>query len=148
MSRFEPNPSPVPARGQNKADGPSPSAHSRVSLWGPVLLYMCFIFGLSSLRTTPAMPNGADKVLHALLYSGLGLLLARAQARGLAKVTPRIIAITLACGAVYGISDEFHQYFNPPRAVEAADVVADTIGSGLGAGVLYAWGIIRGRNGL
>lgn len=116
-------------------------------LWAPVVLYMLFIFGLSSLQTTPAMPNGSDKVLHALLYSGLGLLLARAQARG-GAVTLRIIATTIVCGAMYGISDEFHQYFNPPRAVEAADVVADTIGSGLGAGVLYAWGIIRTRNGL
>ena len=109
---------------------------------------MLFIFGLSSLKTTPAMPDGSDKVLHALLYSGLGLLLARAQARGLVGVTPRIIAITIVCGVGYGVSDEFHQYFNPPRAVEAADVVADTIGAGLGAGVLYAWGIIRTRNGL
>lgn len=128
------------------AHGPSPIASSRLSLWGPVLLYMCFIFGLSSLTATPAMPHGSDKVLHALLYAGLGLLLARALARGLTGVTPRIIVITVVCGALYGVSDEFHQYFNPPRAVEAADVLADTIGAGLGAVVLYAWGIIRGRN--
>lgn len=119
-----------------------------VALWGPVLLYMGFIFGLSSLKTTPAMPHGSDKVLHALLYSGLGLLLARAQARGTTGTTPRIVVTTILCGALYGISDEAHQYFNPPRAVEAADVLADTIGAGFGAGALYAWGIIRGRNGL
>lgn len=107
---------------------------------------MLFIFALSSLKTTPAMPHGSDKVLHALLYSGLGLLVARALARGLTGVTPRIIAITIVCGALYGVSDELHQYFNPPRAVEAADVLADTIGAGVGAVVLYAWGIIRGRN--
>ena len=39
-------------------------------------------------------------------------------------------------------------YFNPPRNVEALDVLADTIGAGAGAVVLYAWGIIRGRDGL
>ena len=30
----------------------------------------------------------------------------------------------------------------------ALDVVADTVGASLGAGALYAWGIIRGRDGL
>ena len=41
------------------------------------------------------------------------------------------------------VSDEWHQYFNPPRAVEAMDVVADTVGSLLGAGALRAWAILK-----
>ena len=109
---------------------------------------MAFIFGLSSISHTPAMPTGADKVLHSLLYSGLGVLFARAIAGGWRKIALRHVLMAVCFGAVYGASDELHQYFNPPRNVEFADVVADTIGAGAGAAALYAWGIIRGRDGL
>lgn len=109
---------------------------------------MALIFALSSIRRTPSMPVGSDKLLHALLYSGLGLLVARARAGRADAVTPRVVLFSLVFGALYGISDEFHQYLNPPRNVEAADVVADTVGAALGASALYAWGIIRGRDGL
>ena len=44
--------------------------------------YMAFIFGLSSISHTPSLPHGSDKGLHALLYSGLGALFARARAGG------------------------------------------------------------------
>lgn len=117
-------------------------------LWLPVLGYMAFIFGLSSIAITPTMPEGSDKVLHTLLYSGLGLLVARALGGGLHRVTPRHVIATIGIVALYGASDELHQYFNPPRNVEILDVVADTIGGTLGSIGLYAWGIIRGRHGL
>lgn len=126
----------------------SSTPDSSLSRWVPVALYMAFIFGLSSLTATPAMPGGSDKLLHALLYAGFGLLLARAFAGGWRGVTWITVLTVTACGALYGISDEVHQYFNPPRAVEMADVVADTIGSAAGAAALRAWGIIRGRDGL
>jgi hypothetical protein len=121
---------------------------SRFALWFPVVAYMALIFGLSSISHPPAMPGGSDKLLHALLYSGLGALFARARAGGWRAVTPAIVATTIAFGALYGASDELHQHFNPPRDVEALDVVADTIGAGAAAIALYAWGIIRGRDGL
>ena len=121
---------------------------SPIALWAPVLLYMGVIFGLSSISHPPATPGGSDKVLHALSYGILGFLFARALTRGHEPVTLRVLVFTTCFGAVYGASDELHQYFNPPRAVEAADLLADTIGAGLGAAGWYAWGIIRGRNGL
>jgi VanZ family protein len=116
--------------------------------WLPVAAYMALIFALSSIQRPPAMPGGSDKVLHALLYSGLGFLFARAWAGGAARVGARTVMAAMVFGALYGASDEFHQYFNPPRSVEVADLVADTIGACLGAGVLWAWGIIRARNGV
>jgi len=125
-----------------------PSTVGTLALWGPVAAYMLFIFGLSSISHTPALPGGSDKVLHTVLYSGLGGLFARAVTGGLRGVSARTVAAALVFGALYGASDELHQYFNPPRSVEALDVLADTIGSTLGAGALYAWGIIRGRDGL
>lgn len=117
-------------------------------MWLPVVGYMALIFALSSITHPPAMPDGSDKLGHTLLYAGLGLLFARAVARGWRGVTLGIIVATAVFAAVYGASDELHQYFNPPRNVEAADVLADTIGGSLGAMALYAWGIIRSRNGL
>jgi hypothetical protein len=34
------------------------------------------------------------------------------------------VLAAVAIAAVYGVSDEFHQWFVPPRTVEAADVAA------------------------
>jgi VanZ family protein len=126
----------------------SQPAASRVSLWIPVVVYMAFIFGLSSISQTPSLPQGSDKGLHTLLYAGLGALFARALGGGWRGVTLAQVLMTACFGALYGMSDELHQYFNPPRNVEALDVVADTIGAALAAVALYAWGIIRGRDGL
>ncbi|MGE3955336.1 MAG: VanZ family protein [Vicinamibacterales bacterium] len=138
----------MPDARRQKPDAQSPVPGALLSRWLPVLAYMAFIFGLSSLTATPAMPGGSDKLLHALLYAGFGLLLGRALAGGWHGVTWTTVLTVTVCGALYGISDEVHQYFNPPRAVEMADVVADTIGSAAGAAALRAWGIIRGRDGL
>jgi VanZ family protein len=117
-------------------------------LWAPVLAYMALIFVLSSISHPPPLPGQTDKGAHAILYAGLGLLFARALTRGWRGVTPRTLLYCVIFGAVYGASDEFHQYFNPPRDAEVLDVVADTIGSGIGAAALYAWGIIRDRDGV
>ena len=118
------------------------------ALWLPVVAYMAFIFVLSSIPRPPATPAGTDKLLHTLLYAGLGVLMARAMAGGVARLTWSTVAQTAFWGGLYGVSDELHQYFNPPRAVEILDVLADTIGSGAGAAALYWWGIIRPRNGV
>lgn len=124
-----------------------PSLTTRLQRWWTVLAYMALIFALSSISEPPSLPGG-DKNLHALLYSGLGFLFARARAGSVRAVTPSMVAHAAIFGALYGASDELHQYYNPPRAVEALDVVADTVGAGLGAAALYAWGIIRGRDGV
>jgi VanZ family protein len=118
------------------------------TLWLPVVAYMALIFALSSISHPPSTPAGADKGLHGVLYSGLGVLVARGLAGGWRGVTLRVVIAAACFGAIYGASDELHQYFNPPRNVEALDVLADTIGAGVGAVVLYAWGIIRGRDAL
>src|SRR5688500_7152743 len=100
---------------------------------------MAFIFALSSLTETPQMPEGADKNLHGLLYFGLGALLCRALAGGWTeRVTLSMAVAATAIAAVYGVTDEFHQYFVPPRQVEALDLVADTIGAAIAAFGLHA----------
>jgi VanZ family protein len=126
------------------------TASSRRSLWTPVLLYLAFIFALSSISEPPALPQGIDKDLHGLLYCGLGVLLVRALAGGLRGrvITARATIIAALIATLYGITDEIHQHFVPSRQVEALDVVADGIGATAGAIVLYVWGIISGRDGL
>jgi VanZ family protein len=111
-----------------------------MALWTPVLGYMAFIFALSSIADTPALPSGSDKDLHGLLYAGLGVLMVRALSGGWRRsVSLRTALATLVFCAAYGVSDEFHQWFVPPRQVEALDVLSDTIGGGLAAFGLYAW---------
>jgi hypothetical protein len=113
----------------------------RLSLWAPVALYMTFIFWLSSISRLPDLPSGvSDKAAHVLLYSGLGALLVRARAGGWRRpVTLGIAAAAIVLATLYGISDEIHQYFVPPRQVEVRDILADAIGASLAAGALYAW---------
>ncbi|MBI3962103.1 MAG: VanZ family protein [Deinococcus sp.] len=70
------------------------------------------------------LPPGLDKLTHALLYLPLGWLLARATGRA---------PVALAVAALYGASDEIHQYFVPGRAASLGDLAADLLGSALGA---------------
>ena len=122
------------------------SSTLRWRLWLPVALYMAFIFGLSSISQTPDLPGGSDKGLHAVLYAGLGVLLVRALAGGIGEriTIAMALAATVIAGA-YGVSDEFHQYFVPPRQVEALDVVADTTGAAAAAFALFGWSVSRAR---
>jgi VanZ family protein len=116
----------------------------RISLWAPVVLYMAFIFVLSAISSPPDLPSAvSDTSAHALLYAGLGALLVRARAGGWrSRVTLGTVIFAVLVAALYGFSDEAHQYFVPPREVELSDVVADAVGAAAGAGVLYA----RSRN--
>jgi VanZ family protein len=108
---------------------------------------MALIFALSSISNTPDLPQGADKNVHALLYGGLGALLVRALAGGWRRrITVAIALSATVVAGLYGVTDEFHQHFVPPRQVEAADVAADTIGAGLAAFALFAWSAVRQRN--
>jgi VanZ family protein len=105
---------------------------------------MVLIFWLSSISSPPDLPGGmSDKGAHALLYAGLGALLVRARAGGWGRpVTLGIAVAAVVVATLYGISDEIHQYFVPPREVEVRDILADAIGASLAAGALYAWSCI------
>jgi VanZ family protein len=113
---------------------------------------MALIFGLSSIAEVPTLPGPkvlTDKELHTLLYFGFGLLLSRGLSKGFgSRVTLMTAILVTVLAALYGVSDEFHQSFVPPRQVDAFDVVADTVGGALAGFGLYAWGIIRFRHGL
>jgi VanZ family protein len=61
-------------------------------------------------------------------------------------MTPTRILLAAALGTLYGVSDEIHQHFVPPRTPDILDVVADSIGACLGASVMTLVArLLRGR---
>jgi VanZ family protein len=99
----------------------------------PAVLWAAVLFGLSSQSSLPTISTlpQFDKVEHLGAYGILGMLVFRALgAYGVPR--RRALGFTFVIGALYGISDEFHQSFTPNRSPEVADAVADAIGSVLG----------------
>jgi VanZ family protein len=104
---------------------------SLLTLWGPFLGALAFIFFLSSQSDVPGARYFWDKLLHAVGYAGLGVLALRAFHGGFER--PRLAA-TIGAGVtviLWGISDEFHQSFVPGRDATAWDVLADAVGFAL-----------------
>lgn len=120
-----------------------------MSLWGPVALYCALIFGLSSVSDVPSLPGGlSDKTGHAVLYSGLGLLVARALTGGRRRpLTIWLVLGTVLAVGLYGLSDEMHQLFVPGRHFDLKDLAADLVGGAAGTALLGLWGIIGPESG-
>lgn len=103
--------------------------------WGPALIWMAVTFYLSH-QSAVDIPLGApDYVAHGIGYAGLGALFMRALAGGgrLSAMSWRWVLLATLLGGLYGVTDEFHQSFVPGRYPSLSDVVADTVGSLVGA---------------
>ena len=113
----------------------------RLSLWFPVAAYMAAIFAISSIPNPPDLPSAVgDKGGHAVLYFGLGALLVRALARGWSRRFTIGTAFTAVLySTLYGITDEIHQAFVPPRQPDVRDIVVDGLGAAAAALLLWAW---------
>src|SRR4030095_11648037 len=122
--------------------------YRRLSLSGPVLIYMAVIFFVSSLHQPPLPPGVSDKPAHAFGYLGFGVVIARALAGGFPpRITLRQTLIGLALASLYGITDEVHQHFVPGRSADIADWYSDSIGSAISPLSRLAVGLIsRGRS--
>jgi VanZ family protein len=106
----------------------------KIRLGIPVVAYCGGIFYLSSLNKVPGVLTIVpDKIGHAILYAGLGFLVALYLKRNHDPKTRVIWNLTAAFCLVYGISDEFHQYFVDGRSSEIGDVMADLVGGLMGA---------------
>jgi VanZ family protein len=103
--------------------------------WGPVAVVMALIFFASSL-SDPGLPAGGmwDKAAHFIAYGALGAALVHALAMGQSAAnTARWLLLATLLATVYGVTDEIHQYFVPPRTPDILDVAADAAGAAAGA---------------
>jgi VanZ family protein len=119
---------------------PTPELKRNLFFRFPVFLYMAILYGLSSLPgipiDLPSLPH-LDKVLHALAYAGLGMVLARLfRSSPAPALAGNPIFWVILTGTLYGISDELHQTCVPGRDASVFDVVADAFGCAVAA-LLY-----------
>lgn len=102
--------------------------------WGPLGLYMAFVFFVSS-RPRPATFETPDALLHGFVYCVMAALAVRALARGLREpASRRALFGGLAIAVAYGVSDEWHQSWVCERVGSWLDVAYDG-GGALLAGV-------------
>jgi len=106
--------------------------------WAPVCAYLGLIFYLSS-QSNPeeSLPSFIDlfndKVLHAVEYAVLGGLCYRAFRWGTSQSWQELaVPLAILLAALYGASDEVHQWFTPFREATWQDWVADVIGATIG----------------
>jgi len=97
----------------------------------PALLWAALLFFLSSLPSTKLPTLGVryeDLVLHFGAYAVFGFLLAYAVASDKVKISRKQFVMIVLLGALYGVSDEFHQMYVPGRVPAVSDLVADAVG--------------------
>jgi len=103
--------------------------------WGPLVLYMAFIFFVSSRSRPATFDETPDVALHGGAYFLMALLAVRALTRGLREpASRRALFGGLAIAVAYGVSDEWHQSWVPERVGSWLDVAYDG-GGALLAGV-------------
>lgn len=104
-----------------------------MTAWGPTLGWVALLFVLSRLTSIPEPLHPLavlpDKVIHVLLYTGLGAALAWGRSRTRLRL-PHLALVAL--GSLYGALDEWHQRFVPGRSAEVGDWAADTVGVAVG----------------
>ncbi|MDZ7359285.1 MAG: VanZ family protein [candidate division KSB1 bacterium] len=112
--------------------------------YGLLIAWAGLLFVLSSipdLQFPVEVFSWDDKIQHVLAYTPLGWLFLRAIVWK-KPFTRRALWLAILAGALYGATDELHQYFVPGRAADWTDWLADTIGVASGAWLFYRW---RGR---
>jgi VanZ family protein len=106
-------------------------------IWGPVAAYLALIFHLSAQSSVGWAPPYPDVVLHAVEYSVLGVLLARALNDGVSRTVPdRLLVLAWALCVIYAVSDEYHQTFVPGRTGDWRDALSDAAGTAAGLALL------------
>ena len=97
-----------------------------------LILYMALILTLSSLPAQ-ALPKtwllNWDKLIHLIQYFILGVL----AMKSLKKININSVILVIIFGLLFGSIDEFLQSFISGRFSSALDVLADTIGTAIGA---------------
>ena len=106
------------------------------------MAYMSLIWYLSSnpsdavINTGFSFDRGLKESLH-LVEFGILYLLGVLALLSFDKLHQRSFNLLAGVSALYGLVDEFHQYFVPSRSATVTDLAKDV------AGVLLAWYITR-----
>jgi VanZ family protein len=113
-----------------------------LSYWLPVLLWMGFIFVMSSQPTLPFVLNKTvdfvtKKAGHVIEYGVLAFLLWRAISQDRGASTPLSFGGAFGLSLLYAISDEFHQTFVPGRTGRLTDVGFDALGALLALALVW-----------
>lgn len=82
------------------------------------------------------IPN-FDKFAHFCVYGLLATLLVRARPQGSGPM------MTIIAVSIFGLTDEWHQYYVPGRSCDVMDWVADTAGAALAVGLYCGWSWYR-----
>lgn len=105
----------------------------------PAIVCMIIIFILSSMtgselkKVFPFIPD--FNWGHLAAYFILTLTYYYAFNHWLSK--PRIFFIIIIVSLIYGITDEFHQYFVPSRVPDVNDLIADVVGASIASFILF-----------
>ena len=112
------------------------------------LTWMGLLFYLSHQPSlpTPSLFPAQDKIIHALAYGGLAVMLLGSYPLRAGHYSWQQIGASAGIASLYGASDELHQSFVPGRSPEIGDWLADTLGA-LIAVLLVAW-LVRNRRAL
>ena len=89
--------------------------------WAGLIFYLSSQPGIDA----PMLFPGQDKLFHLIVFAILGFFL-----MGAMKITGNgyrrsQVWMVVLIVVLYGISDEFHQYFVPGRSTESLDALAD-----------------------
>lgn len=97
---------------------------------GVLTVYCAFIFFLSAQSDVPLdkLFLYQDKVIHLLCYALMGLLAWRAFGHFIHQ-RPVLAIRSIGFSSLYGISDEFHQWYVPGRSADLYDLLADIAGA-------------------
>ncbi len=113
------------------------SIERAVKRWGPLVLWVVFIFLASSIPDVPGgynnLPEGTDKVVHFIEYFVLSLFLYRGIKGKAIGNKWLLLASILVIGFVLACLDELYQYTVPGRDSSIMDLAADFAGIFTGA---------------
>ena len=101
-----------------------------------LVAYCSFIVVQSHLPSPLDLPevSHTDKLLHVGAYGVMAALCYRTGRAGWPQASRRrLFWASVAFTAIFGLTDEIHQFFVPDRSADPLDFLADTAGAFLGA---------------
>jgi VanZ family protein len=120
---------------------PASSRHAvrRSRLWVPLFMMVgiSLLSGSAGVQMGPLSFTGIDKLGHLVVFGLLGIAWARCLSASAWSRRRRLLAATLLTTG-FGLLDELHQFTNPQRYFEWADLAADFAGA-LFATAAYLW---------